>query len=75
MATALSPYIGYAATADVAKEAVRSGRSIRDVVLERKLLDAARLDDILSAEAMTRGGIVGAGGAGGPGGAGKAGGE
>jgi aspartate ammonia-lyase len=75
MATALSPYIGYAATADVAKEAVRSGRSIRDVVLERKLLDAARLDDILSAEAMTRGGIVGAGGSGKPGGTGKAGGQ
>jgi aspartate ammonia-lyase len=71
MATALSPYIGYAATADVAKDAVKTGRSIRDVVLERKLLDAAQLDEILSAEAMTRGGVVGAGR---PGGSGKAGG-
>ena len=64
MATALSPYIGYAATADIAKEAVKTGRSIRDLVLERELLDAAQLDDILSVEAMTRGGIVGAGQAG-----------
>ena len=43
-ATALSPYIGYAATADIAKEAVKTGRSIRDLVLERGLLDAAQLD-------------------------------
>src|SRR4051812_44664579 len=63
-ATALSPYIGYAATADVAKEAVRTGRPIRDIVLERKLLDRTQLDEILSVEAMTRGGIVGKPGAG-----------
>jgi aspartate ammonia-lyase len=58
-ATALSPYIGYAATADIAKESVKSGRTIRDLVLERKLLDPKRLDEILSVDAMTRGGIVG----------------
>jgi len=73
-ATALSPYIGYAATADVAKEAVSTGRSIRDLVLERGLLDAKQLDQILSVEAMTRAGIAGAGGAGKPSEAGKAGG-
>src|SRR5207253_4781723 len=58
-ATALSPYIGYAATAEVAKAAVATGRSIRDLVLERGLMDADRLDEILSVDAMTRGGIVG----------------
>jgi aspartate ammonia-lyase len=58
-ATALSPYIGYAATADVAKESVKTGRPIREIVLERGLLDAARLDEILSVEAMTKGGVVG----------------
>jgi aspartate ammonia-lyase len=63
-ATALSPYIGYAATAEIAKASVTSGRSIRDLVLERGLLDAARLDEILSVDAMTRGGIVGSGPAG-----------
>src|SRR5438105_1027977 len=63
-ATALSPYIGYAATAEIAKESVKTGKAIRDLVLERGLLDAARLDEILSVESMTRGGIVGAGGAG-----------
>jgi aspartate ammonia-lyase len=58
-ATALSPYIGYAATADVAKAAVQTGRSIRDIVLERGLLDEDTLDRVLSVEAMTRGGIAG----------------
>ena len=58
-ATALSPHIGYAATAEIAKEAVKTGRSIRDLVLERGLLDAQRLDEILSVDSMTRGGIVG----------------
>jgi aspartate ammonia-lyase len=59
VATALSPYIGYAATADVAKTAVASGRPIRDIVLERELLKPDELDRILSAEAMTRPGIPG----------------
>ena len=59
VATALSPYIGYAATAEVAKTAVSTGRSIRDVVRERGLLDDAQLDRILSAEAMTSPGIPG----------------
>ena len=58
-ATALSPYIGYAATADIAKAAVATGKSIRDLVLERGLLDERTLNDVLSVEAMTRPGIAG----------------
>ncbi|MBW8866043.1 MAG: aspartate ammonia-lyase [Acidobacteria bacterium] len=58
-ATALSPYIGYAETAAIAKEAVKTGKTIRELVLERGLLDASQLDAILSVDAMTRGGIVG----------------
>jgi aspartate ammonia-lyase len=72
-ATALSPYIGYAATAEIAKEAVRTGRPIHDLVLERGLLDDARLNDILSVDAMTRGGITGAGNTEGAGKAGRTG--
>jgi aspartate ammonia-lyase len=72
-ATALSPYIGYAATAEIAKASVKSGKSIRELVLERGLLDARRLDEILSVESMTKGGIVGAGEAGKAGEAGRAG--
>jgi aspartate ammonia-lyase len=58
-ATALSPYIGYAKTAEIAKDAVKTGRTIRELVLERGLLDAKRLDEILSVDAMTKGGVVG----------------
>jgi aspartate ammonia-lyase len=59
VATALSPYIGYAATAELAKESVRTGRSIRDLAVARNLIGREELDAILSAEAMTKGGIVG----------------
>ena len=59
VATALSPYIGYAKTAEIAKEAVKTGRTIRELVLERGLMEAKRLDEVLSAENMTRPGIAG----------------
>ncbi len=61
MATALSPYLGYAKTAEIAKEAVRTGRSIREIVLEKGLMDERQLTRILSAETMTRPGVVGEG--------------
>jgi aspartate ammonia-lyase len=79
MATALSPYLGYAATAALAKESVATGKSIRDLALEKTLMSPSQLEAILSADAMTRGGIVGsveggpAGGAGKSAGAGQAG--
>ena len=44
LATALSPYIGYAATADIAKTAVKTGQSIRALVRERGLLPDDKLD-------------------------------
>ena len=59
VATALSPHLGYAQTAEIAKEAVRTGKPIRDIVLERGLMDERQLARILSAEQMTRPGIVG----------------
>jgi aspartate ammonia-lyase len=61
MATALSPYLGYAKTAEIAKEAVRTGRSIREIVLEKGLMDERQLARILSAESMTSPGVVGDG--------------
>jgi aspartate ammonia-lyase len=59
VATALSPYIGYSATAAIAKEAVATGCSIADIVRERGLLDARALDRILAPNAMTTPGIPG----------------
>jgi aspartate ammonia-lyase len=54
MATALSPLIGYERTAALAQEAVATGRSIRELAIEKQLLPADRIDGILSLEAMTR---------------------
>jgi aspartate ammonia-lyase len=62
VATALSPYIGYAATAELAKESVRTGRPVQELVLERRLLTPEQVDRILTPEAMTRPGIAGTGG-------------
>jgi aspartate ammonia-lyase len=51
--TALSPRLGYALTAEVAKEAVASGRSVREVVIERRLIPAGELDRLLAPLALT----------------------
>ncbi|HWA28303.1 MAG TPA: class II fumarate hydratase [Lacunisphaera sp.] len=51
--TALTPLIGYDVAASVAHEALATGKSLRDVVLKRKLLDAAALDRALEPFAMT----------------------
>jgi len=53
LATALSPHIGYAATAEIAKEAVRTGKSIRQLARERGVLSDAQLDALLAPERMT----------------------
>jgi aspartate ammonia-lyase len=52
LATALNPYIGYANAAAVAKEAQATGRSIRELVLEKGLLPPEVLDRVLSPENM-----------------------
>jgi len=57
LATALSPLIGYAAAADVARESVRTGRSLVAIVRERGLLDARVLARVLDPAAMTEPGI------------------
>jgi aspartate ammonia-lyase len=61
VATALSPYLGYATTADIAKAAVASNRSIREIVLERGLMGADQLDRVLAPAAMTEPGVAGDG--------------
>ena len=53
LVTALNPYIGYDAAASVAKEAFLQNKTLRDVVLERGLLDAAAVDRILNPKSMT----------------------
>ncbi|MFN7085392.1 MAG: aspartate ammonia-lyase [Burkholderiales bacterium] len=52
--TALNPYIGYTNATGVAQEALATGKSVYDLVLEKKLLTRKQLDDILKPEALTQ---------------------
>lgn len=52
--TALNPYLGYETSASIAKEALQSGRSLFDVVLERNLLSREQLENLLAPEHMLR---------------------
>jgi fumarate hydratase, class II len=54
LVTALNPVIGYDAAASVAKEAFASGRTLREVVLARVLVDADRLDALLDPTTMLK---------------------
>ncbi len=53
IAAALNPYIGYAAAAEIAKESVKTGRTVTEIALERKLLDEKLLREILDPYRMT----------------------
>ena len=57
VATALAPALGYDRAAEVVKEALASGRSIRDLILERGWLGADELHRALDLLALTRGGV------------------
>ncbi len=48
MATGLVPHIGYDRAAAIAKKAYATGRTVREVALEEKVLDAALLEKALS---------------------------
>ena len=54
IATALNGELGYDTVAEVVKESIATDRTIREVVLDRALLDAERLDELLDVDAMTR---------------------
>ena len=59
LATALNPYIGYSAAAQVAQEALARGVSLRQVVLDKGYLSEEQLDAILDPYTMTEPGIPG----------------
>lgn len=54
LVTALNPYIGYEASTIIAKEALESGRSVYELVLEKELLSKTELDKILAPENMIK---------------------
>lgn len=53
LATALNPYIGYQTAAEIAKESLATGRSVRELVLERGLMSEELLDEVLQPDALT----------------------
>jgi fumarate hydratase class II len=57
IATALNPHIGYDRAAEIAKQAAREKRSVRDVVMERGLLPAEEVDAALDVRSMTEPGL------------------
>jgi aspartate ammonia-lyase len=59
MATPLAPYIGYALAAAIAKEAVATGKTIRELVLEKGIFDQEALDAILDPHELTEPGVAG----------------
>ena len=59
--TAISPHVGYQKAADIAKEAVKTGESVRALILRDKLLNETELDLILDTMNMTKPGIAGSG--------------
>lgn len=57
--TAINPHVGYETAASIAKEAITSGRPVREIVLERGVLTKDELDIILHPQEMTHPGISG----------------
>jgi aspartate ammonia-lyase len=52
--TALNPYIGYGNATEIAQQALATGKSVYDIVLEKKLLSKEELDAILQPEVLTK---------------------
>jgi fumarate hydratase class II len=56
--TSLNTHIGYDEAAAVIKQSVKEKKSLREVLLERELLDEDDIDRVLDVMAMTKGGII-----------------
>jgi fumarate hydratase class II len=57
LVTALNPVIGYLKGAEVAKEAMNTNRTVRDVVIEKGYLTPEEADRLLNVRNLTEGGI------------------
>ncbi|MGD9239093.1 MAG: aspartate ammonia-lyase [Desulfobacterales bacterium] len=53
LVTALNPVLGYEKSASIAKEALKTGASVYELVLEKGLISKENLDDMLKPENMT----------------------
>ncbi len=59
--TVLNPYVGYAKAAEIGKEALQTGKRIRDLVSEKKLLPKEKMEKIFDFHSMTEPNIDSAG--------------
>jgi fumarate hydratase, class II len=57
LGTSLNPYIGYERAAEIVKESVKTGRSVREIVVERRLLSDEEIDRALDVLGMAQGGV------------------
>jgi len=57
--TAICPHVGYQKAADIAKKAMLSGKPVRTLILQEKLIGEEELDHILDPVQMTEPGISG----------------
>jgi len=62
MVTSLAPKIGYDRAAEIAKESAKTGRTVREICQEKKVLPEAELNAALDPIAMTEPGGTGSGG-------------
>jgi aspartate ammonia-lyase len=53
LATILNEHIGYAKAAEIAKESVKTGKTLRELILEKKLMSAADLEKALDPKRIT----------------------
>jgi fumarate hydratase class II len=58
MCTVLAPIIGYDAAAKLAKEAYETGKTVRQVALEKKILPEDELNRVLDPWSMTEPGVT-----------------
>ena len=54
LATILNPTIGYEAATSVAKESIKTGKSLREIVIEKGILSTREVDSVLDPFRMTR---------------------
>jgi fumarate hydratase, class II len=59
LVTALAPRIGYAEAAKLAKEALATGLTVKELVIRKGLLKGAELEEVLNLRAMTEPGVPG----------------
>ncbi len=56
--TSLAPHVGYEAAAAVVKESLATGRTVRELVADKQLVPADRIDEALDVLRLTRPGLV-----------------